>query len=150
MDIPSSSTIRSELDSNIGLFENFLKSQQIRIISYDDYSWANGTIKNRIVKSPSWKMTGGFSIGKIGNRNISSGGSTRFSHHRNRHRWPPNNTRERMIGILIKHQMEGNVFTPERNENPSPTKALPKRIPAYRTWLVEHNAGKNQIIMYIK
>lgn len=86
VDIPSSSTIRSQLDSNIGLFENFLKSQQVRIISYDDYSWANGTIKNRIVKSPSWKMTGGFSIGKIGNRNISSGGSTRFSHHRNRHR----------------------------------------------------------------
>jgi hypothetical protein len=55
-----------------------------------------------------------------------------------------------MMGMLIKHQTEGKVFTPERKENPSPTRALPIRIPAYRTWEEEHNAGKNQIIKYIK
>ena len=84
VDIPSSSTIRSQLDSNIGLFENFLKTQQIRIVSYDDYSWTSGTLKNRIVKSPSWKMAGGFSMGKVGNP--TTGRSTRFSHHWNRQR----------------------------------------------------------------
>lgn len=85
VEIPFSPT-RSQLESNIALLENFLKTQQIRIVSYDDYSWTNGSLKTRIVKSPSWKMTGGFSMGKIGDRNPTTGGSSRFSHLRKRHR----------------------------------------------------------------